>query len=83
MAWIHTVPPDDAEGLLARLYREALRRAGKVFGILRIQSLRPEVLQASTRLYSEVMLTARPGGLGRAQKEMLATVVSRVNGCHY
>jgi alkylhydroperoxidase family enzyme len=82
MAWIKTVAPEDASGLLERLYASASRRAGKVFNVLRLQSLRPEVLGCSTRLYTELMHSAR-GGLTRVQREMIATAVSRANECHY
>jgi uncharacterized peroxidase-related enzyme len=82
MAWIRTIAPDEAEGLLAQLYREALARAGKVFQVIRLQSLRPRALRASTALYAELMLSPE-GRLTRAQREMIATVVSRANGCHY
>jgi uncharacterized peroxidase-related enzyme len=82
MSWIRTVPPDEAQGLLRRLYDAAVARAGKVFHVVRVQSLRPRVLQASTRLYSELMF-GENGVLTRAQREMIATAVSRANGCHY
>ena len=82
MAWIKTIAPEKASGLLGRVYESAIRRAGKVFNILRLQSLRPEVLSSSIRLYSELMHSSR-SGLTRAQREMIATVVSRANDCHY
>ncbi|HXV76979.1 MAG TPA: hypothetical protein VD788_11750 [Candidatus Polarisedimenticolaceae bacterium] len=82
MAWIETVGEDEAVGLLARMYEQARRRAGKVFHILRIQSLRPRVLRCSTSLYREVMFS-RQSGLTRARRELIATVVSRANDCHY
>ena len=49
MAWIRIIGPDEAEGLLAQLYREARARAGKVFQVLRVQSLRPRALRGSDR----------------------------------
>jgi uncharacterized peroxidase-related enzyme len=82
MPWIRTVAPDEAEGLLAQLYDAAVKRAGKVFNILRLQSRRPKVLRASTQLYMEVMYSTE-NGLSRAQREMIATVVSRANRCFY
>ena len=82
MAWIRTVGADEAEGLLARLYREAVARAGKVFGVLRVQSLQPRVLETSTELYRRVMFGASEP-LTRAQREMIAVTVSRANGCEY
>ncbi len=82
MAWIETVDPADARGLLQRLYGAAVKRAGKVYNVIRLQSPRPEVLRASTRLYTEVMHSSR-SPLSRAQREMIATAVSRANACHY
>jgi alkylhydroperoxidase family enzyme len=82
MAWIGTVAPQEARGLLARLYEAAIKRAGRIYNIIRIQSLRPRVLQSSTRLYLDVMHSQR-SGLTRAQREMIATVVSQINKCHY
>ena len=82
MAWIRIIEPGEAEGLLAQLYREAMARAGKVFQILRVQSLRPRALRSSINLYTELMLSPE-GRLSRARREMIATTVSRANGCHY
>ncbi len=82
MAWIKTVPPAEATGLLARLYDAAVARAGKVFNVIRLQSPRPHILRASTVLYAEIMHAPR-SPLSRAQREMIATVVSRANACEY
>jgi len=81
MAWIRTVAPEEARGALARSYAAAVRRAGRVFQIVRAMSLAPRVLDASMAFYTAVMFG--PGGLTRRQREMLAVVVSRTNGCHY
>lgn len=81
MAWIRTVDPDDAEGPLRDFYQRAFARAGRVWNILRLQSINPEVLQASTSLYLAIMYGSSP--LSRGQRELLAVVVSRNNGCHY
>jgi len=82
MAWIETIAPEKATGLLKNLYQAAIRRAGKVYNIIRLQSPRPKVLRCSTQLYLELMHSPE-GALSRAQREMIATVVSSVNGCHY
>ena len=76
------VDPADAQGLLRKLYDAARRRAGKIFNIIRIQSLRPKVLRSSTQLYLEVMHSPE-NALSRVQREMIATAVSRANGCFY
>ena len=82
MAWIETVDPKEATGLLRQLYVAALKRVGKVFNVIRIQSPRPRVLKASTQLYLEIMYS-QESGLTRAQREMIATAVSCCNDCHY
>jgi alkylhydroperoxidase family enzyme len=82
MAWIRTITPGEATGLLRRLYDEAIARAGKVFNVLSIQSLRPEVLEIGVKLYEELMFSPR-SPLSRPQREMIAVAVSRANQCHY
>ncbi len=79
--WIRTVAPDRASGLLGRLYAEAIARAGKLYAVLRIQSLRPDVLRGGVQLYRDLMFGQ--GALSRAQRELLAVVVSRTNACEY
>jgi len=79
--WIDWTSDDEAEGKLARIFAAAHERAGKVFGILRIMSQSPDSLQASMAFYATLMRGESP--LSRAQREMLATAVSRVNDCHY
>lgn len=81
MAWIRTVSDDAARGRLAKSFQAALARAGRVFGIVRLMSLEPAVMDASMAHYGAVM--HGPGGLSRAQRELLAVVVSRANHCHY
>ncbi len=81
MAWIDLKPVAEATGLLRAEYETALARAGKVWEIIRLKSLNPPVLKHSTALYGAVMHGRSP--LTRAQREMLAVVVSRANDCHY
>ena len=81
MAHIRQVPDHEATGLLKQLYDAAIARAGKVFGIVRLMSLNPPVLRASMDMYRAIMFGPSP--LSRAQRELLATVVSRANGCLY
>jgi alkylhydroperoxidase family enzyme len=81
VAYIETIRPDDADGELDRIYREATRRAGRVYGILRLQSLNPAVLEASIAMYKAIMFGASP--LSRIEREAIAVTVSRVNQCFY
>jgi len=81
MAWIMMVEPEEATGELKTEYDKAIRRAGKIFNILKVQSLNSATLRASMGLYLATMHAA--SGLSRMEREMLATVVSQVNRCFY
>ncbi len=81
MAWIKTIAPEEATGRLKQLYDEAVKRAGRVFNVVRAQSLNPPVLAASMALYTAIM--HGPSQLTRAEREMLATVTSWANDCFY
>ena len=81
MFWIRTVSDADATGTLKKLFHAAVERAGRVFHVVRAMGLNPETLRASMGLYREAMFGDSP--LSRAEREMLATVVSAANHCHY
>ena len=81
MGWIRTIAPEEAQGRLKRSYEAAVRRAGKVFQIVRVMSLSPRTLDASMGIYGAVM--HGPSDLTRRQREMLGVVVSATNRCHY
>ena len=81
MAYVRLIDEGDAEGLLAEQYNAAVERAGKVFNIVKAMSLRPGVLRASMALYREIMFGE--SGLSRKERELLATVASAEQSCHY
>ncbi len=81
MPWIKVIEPEDATGELKEEYDAAVQRAGRVFNILKVQSLNPGALRASMQLYRAAMFG--PSDLSRAEREMLATVVSWANNCFY
>ena len=81
MAYIHTIDPAESDGLLKRLYDAAISRAGRVWNVVRLMSVNPRAMEASMDLYRTLMFGASP--LSRAQREMIAVVVSRANNCHY
>ena len=81
MTWIETIPPEQATGELKQEYDAAIRRAGRVFNVVRVQSLNPAALHASIQLYQVLMFGPSP--LSRAQREMIATVTSWANHCFY
>jgi uncharacterized peroxidase-related enzyme len=81
LPYIRLIDEREAEGPLREEYDAAVERAGKVFNILKAMSLRPAVLKASMELYREIMFGE--SGLSRQERELLATVASAEQGCHY
>ena len=81
MAFIETIDIQDAKGIVKEEYEKGIKRSGKVFNILKIMSRSPAALRESMRMYLAIMFGE--SDLSRAQREMLATVVSRVNHCRY
>jgi len=81
MAWIRVIAPAASVGELAQLYDRMKERTGEVDNILTIHSLNPGSLRAHYELYKAVMFG--PSELSRAQREMIAVVVSVSNHCHY
>ncbi|MGH2995327.1 MAG: carboxymuconolactone decarboxylase family protein [Gaiellaceae bacterium] len=81
MAFLRLIEVSEATGALRREYDAAIARAGKVFNIVKAMSLRPSVLRRSMELYLAIMFGSAE--LSRAERELLAVVVSRANDCHY
>ena len=81
VAHIRLIEPEDASGLLAEEYDAAVKRAGKVYNIVKSMSLQPGALRASMGLYRAIMFGPSP--LTRQERELLATVVSATNECYY
>ena len=82
MPYIRVIPIEKATGLLKRLYENAIRRAGRIWNIVSIMSVQPRTMQASIDgLYAALMFGE--SGLSRAQREMIAVVVSAANRCPY
>ena len=82
MAWIQTVDAADATGIVKEEYDAALARAGQLYNIVKLFSARPKSMRAFVELYKVVMHDP-DSPLSRMQREMIATVVSKVNECHY
>lgn len=82
MAWIRTVDEADATGIVKEEYDAAIARAGKVYNIVKLFSVRPKSMRAFIELY-RVAMRDEESPLSRMQREMIATVVSKVNECRY
>lgn len=81
MARINVVQYEQAEAELKGIYDELIQKRGKLSEVLKIQSLHPETIKSHTQLYLDIMFAQSP--LTRAERELIATVVSVANGCMY
>lgn len=81
MSWVPMISEEQATGKLREVYELARRRAGKVPNIARLQGLRPDTTERGFSLYCQVM--DDPTGISKRERMLIATVVSKVNGCLY
>lgn len=81
MPYIEVIPDEAAEGELREVYDEIKEKRGKLSSVLMIQSLNPRSIQKHVDLYMTTMFGRSP--LKRAQREMIAVVVSSTNRCPY
>ncbi len=83
MSWIKKIDQEKAEGRLKKLYDQLTNRPGadQVPNILQVQSLNSKVMGAHLSLYQSIMFG--DSNLSRRQRELIATVVSGINSCHY
>ncbi len=96
MTWIKTTPPRDATGELQAAYQslsrsfpgeyqqpvDTLRKSdGSTDSIVESHSPLPKVLQPMFTALAELMSPAL--ALTRTQHEMINTLVSSLNSCHY
>ncbi len=81
MARIKMIPEEKAEGKLKEIYDELIQKRGALSEVLMIQSLHPDSIRSHTKLYMDIMFSKT--SLSRAEKEMIAVVVSAANGCFY
>ncbi len=81
MPHIKTIDYPESDGRLREIYDDLIQKRGQLAEVHKIQSLRPESIVRHMDLYMEVMYSRSE--LSRAQREMLAVVVSVCNECLY
>lgn len=81
MARIQVIDYEQASGELKEIYDGLLASRGKLAEVHKIQSLNPATILHHMDLYMSIMYAHSP--LSRAQREMMAVVVSAANNCSY
>jgi uncharacterized peroxidase-related enzyme len=82
MAFIKVVSPQQAEGRLARIYKQIQAPDGQIDNVLQIHSLRPHTLQGHMAIYKAV-LHHSSNQIPEWYLEAVGVLVSRLNGCNY
>ena len=81
ITWLQLPPPDEAPDDVKELWAKPLEKLGFVPNVLRAYSIRPGHLLLWNAFYDELL--RGDSGLTKAQREMIAVVVSTANRCHY
>ncbi len=81
MAYIRTIPEAQATGELTEAYKRVGNPDGTVDNVMKVHSLNVDSLRTHFAMYTAAM--HKPSPLSRAEREMVAVVVSRINGCAY
>jgi len=81
MARIKVIQENEAQGELHDIYESLIESRGKLAEVHKIQSLNPKTILSHMNLYMDIMYGQSP--LKRAQREMIAVVVSVANQCEY
>ncbi|MFT8550214.1 MAG: alkylhydroperoxidase domain protein [Acetobacter okinawensis] len=79
--WLPWVAPLDPQDLTQQHYDGLVDRARAKSAYFRLLARDPDVLGARTRLDKDIFYST--GGLPRAERELAAAAVSRLNGCIY
>lgn len=82
MTQIQTIPPQDADRKLRKLYRRVAGPDGAVDNIMQAHSLRPHTMEGHMALYKNVLHHAA-NEVPKWFLEALGVLVSALNGCEY
>jgi len=80
-SWFPVPPESDPPAEVRGLFAKARERLGFVPNVFRVYAFRPERLSAWFAHYRQLHVPT--DGLGAADREMIAVVVSAANGCLY
>lgn len=81
LSWLRVPADDEIPGDVKELWEFPLEKIGFVPNVLRIFALRPSHALGWWGHYDELL--RGDSGLTKAQREMIAVVVSTANDCHY
>ncbi len=81
MPYVRTIPYEDAEGELKDVYDMMIKTRGRIPNVHAVSSLKPNIMKTLMGHVASVMYGE--SGVSRAEREMVAAVVSATNKCQY
>ncbi len=81
MPYVKTVPYEEAKGELKEAYDMMIKSRGRIPNVQAVSSLRPHIMKTLMGHVASVMNSE--SGVSRAEREMVAAVVSATNKCQY
>jgi uncharacterized peroxidase-related enzyme len=81
ICWLDVPAADEVPDDVKELWAKPLEKLGFVPNVLRVYAIRARHLQLWNDFYDDLM--RGESGLTKAQREMIAVVVSTTNRCHY
>ena len=81
MPYVKTIPYEDSQGELTEIYDKMIKTRGFISNVQAVSSLKPNIMQTLVAHVGSVMFGE--SGVSRAEREMVAAVVSATNKCQY
>ncbi len=81
MPYVRTIPYEDSQGELTKIYDKMIETRGFISNVQAVSSLKPNIMQTLVAHVGSVMFGE--SGVSRAEREMVAAVVSATNKCQY
>ncbi len=81
MPYVKTIPYEEAKGELKETYDMMLKVRGNISNVQAVSGLRPHIIKTLMGHVASVMHAE--SGVSRAEREMVAAVVSANNKCQY
>ncbi len=81
MPYVRTIPYEESQGELTEAYDMLIKTRGRIPNVHAVSSLKPNIMQTLVAHVGSVMFDE--SGVSRAEREMVAAVVSATNKCQY
>ena len=81
MPYVRTIPYEGSQGELTEAYDMMIKTRGRIPNVQAVSSLKPNIVKTLMAHVGSVMFGE--SGVPRAEREMVAAVVSASNKCQY